>query len=137
MNQTRLWAAAAIILVVVIAGFALSVPHAREVPAAPPSPAEALSAPLVTLHDAFKKGTHTITGSLEAPDACTTASAAASLTGDASSTESILVAIQMPADSGVCLRLPTRAAFSATISAPSGLPLTATVNGVAASTSAP
>ena len=139
MNYRRLWVAAAIIAFIIIAGFVFSVPHTRDAARVPVS--ESVSVvPLVTLHDAFKKGVHTITGSLLAPNAGTTVTARAALQGDASSTESlpaqagIRVALSMPSDAGVCLELPTRVNFSATIAAPARLPLTATVNGFAAST---
>lgn len=136
MSHTRLWVAAAIIAFIIIAGFAFSVPHTRD--AARVSVSEGVpTVPLVTLHDVFKKGLHTITGSLLAPNACTTLTARASLRGDASSTESILIALSMPSDVGVCLELPTRVNFSTTIAAPARVPLSATVNGFAASTTSP
>ncbi|MDE2021731.1 MAG: hypothetical protein KGI71_02295 [Patescibacteria group bacterium] len=133
MNHTRLWIAAAIIAIVIVAGFVLSVPHTREV-AQTPAPQPVAAVPSVTLHDVFKKGIHTITGSLEAPDACTIVTATTSLEGDASSTQDILLAVSMPPDTGVCLQLPTRMDFSTTAAAPALTPITVTVNGVVAST---
>lgn len=133
MSQKRLWVAAAIIALVIVAGFLFSVPHTREVVPAIPTQ-NTLVIPSVTLHDAFSKGTHTITGSVEAPNACTTVTATAHLEGDASSTESISVALSMPPDTGVCLEMPTRMNFSTTIAAPALLPITATINGAVAST---
>ncbi len=133
MSHTRLWVAAAIIAIAIIGGFMLSVPHTRDVIQAPPPPA-AVVVPLVTLHDAFAKGTHTITGSLEAPDACTIVTATSTLEGDASTTESVAVAVSMPSDTGVCLQMPTQMNFSTTITAPAHVPITATVNGSVAST---
>jgi hypothetical protein len=133
MSHTRLWVAAAIIGLVVIAGFVLSVPHTRDVHVVVPSPAS--SVPAVTLHDAFKKGVHTITGSLNVPNPCTTVSTQATLQGTASSTQSILVQISLSADSGVCLQVVTRATFQTTLSASAHLPFMVTVNGsVATST---
>ncbi|MBU6388311.1 hypothetical protein KGQ72_00295 [Patescibacteria group bacterium] len=134
MNQTRLWAAATIIALVVLIGFVLSVPHTRDVPHLA-SNTETPSIPLVTLHDVFRKGVHTITGSLEAPNACTMVSAESLLQDNASSTGRILVQISMPPDAGVCLQVPTRATFQTTIAAPVHLPIEATVNGSVASTS--
>lgn len=134
MNYKRLWIAAAIIAFVLAAGFMLSVPHVRDFSGTSVPRAATASAPLVTLHDAFKKGIHTITGSLNAPNACAIVTAKAIFLNNASSTESILVALSMPEDAGVCLQLPTRVNFSATVSAPANLPLTATVNGSAATT---
>lgn len=133
MNHTRLWIAAGIIAFIIIAGFVFSVPHVRDVARAP-VPQAAPIVPTVTLRDTFKKGVHTITGSLETPDACTLVTATTTLEGNASSTESILLALSMPEDTGVCLQLPTRVDFSTTIIAPALLPITATVNGSVAST---
>jgi len=134
MNHTRLWTAAGIIALVVIVGFVLSVPRAGDVARTSLSQEVATPVPVVTLHDTFKKGVHTISGSLNAPNACTTAAAQASLITDASGTESILVAIAIPVDTGICLQVPTRVNFSTTVEAPAQLPLTATVNGVSATT---
>ena len=137
MRHMRLGIAAAIIAAVIFIGFVLSVPHTRDVIQVPKKDSSAASStPLVTLHDAFKKGLHTITGSVEAPDACTAVTASSTLVGDASSTESIRVDISFPADTGICLQLPTPVDFRVTIAAPEYVPLTATVNGVAASTTA-
>jgi len=133
MNHTRLWTAAAIITLVLVISFILSVPHTRDVAEAPLLAATS-STPVVSMRDTFKKGVHTITGSLDVPNACTGAVATASVVGDASSTERVLVEISSPKDEGVCLQLPTEANFSITIEAPAGLPITATVNGITANT---
>ncbi|MDP2651617.1 MAG: hypothetical protein Q8O94_00580 [bacterium] len=136
MNHMRLWAAAAIIALIVIAGFVLSVPHTRDVAQTETSQDSVVSVPSVTVHDTFKKGVHTITGSLEVPNACVIVSAQAVLVGDASSPEGILVALSLSDDGGVCLQVPTRTSFSATIATPARVPITATVNGVTATTTA-
>ena len=135
MTHKRLLVASAIIALLLVIGFALSVPHTRDVIQTPASPQETASVPSVKLRDTFKKGLHTITGTIETPNACTAVSAVASLTG-ASSTPSILVAISVPKDAGVCLQVPAVATFSMTIVAPVHLPITATVNGAGATTSA-
>lgn len=132
MNQKRLWLAALIIAFVIIISFVLTVPHTRDLPKAlEPEKAVAVVSS-VTLHDVYKKRMHTITGSLVAPDACTSVTAQASMVGNASGTQSISVAITMPASTGVCLELPTKTSFSTRIAAPAGLPLSATVNGAVA-----
>lgn len=136
MSHTRLRTAALIIAIVVVVGFVLSVPHTRDITGILPQQNSVTSVPMVTLHDAFKKGLHTITGSLSAPNACATLTARASLIGGASGTESILIDLTMPKDEGVCLQVPTNINFLVTISAPVHLPITATVNGSAASTTA-
>jgi len=82
------------------------------------------------------KGVHTITGSLVAQNACTTVLAEATLVGDASSTQNILVAISMPKDSGICLQKETTLKFSTTITAPARLPIVLQVNEVLATTTA-
>ena len=131
-RSTRLLVAALIILGVVVTGFAISVPHTKEL-AVTAQKTEAAVVPAVTVHDVYKKGTHTITGTLLAPDACTSATADATLLGDASSTQTIALAVSMPEDSGVCLMRQTQVSFSTTLAAPANLPFEVTVNGVAAS----
>jgi len=133
MSHTRLWISAAIIAIVIFVGFVLSVPHTRDV-AQTPTDTEIKNTPAVTLHDVFKKGTHTITGSVEAPNACTEVTATVVAVGDASTTESVLINISMTKDTGVCLQLPTQKDFSTTIAAPAHVPLSATVNGEEATT---
>jgi len=135
MTQKRLWIAAAIIALIVIGGFVLSVPHTRDVVETRALSTASTSAPAVALRDVFKKGVHTITGSIQAPNACTTVSAEAILEGSASSTESILIKIFMPTDTGICLEVPMLVSFKTTLTASAELPFTATVNGVVATTS--
>lgn len=131
MKYSRLRVLAAIIASVILIGFFLSAPRARD-GAKPTVRNEEAGVPVVALRDSFKKGVHTITGSYTAPNACTTVSADASLSGDASST--ILVALSVPEDSSICLQVPTDESFSATVSAPAHLPIQVTVNGVLATT---
>lgn len=126
-SQTRLWAAAGIIAIVIFGGFALSVPHTRDLPIERISTQETIT-PSVSIRDTYRRGVHTITGSILAPDACTGVSAAASLVGEEDSQE-ILIAVDMPASEGICLKEPTKESFSVTITAPENLPINATVNG--------
>lgn len=134
MNQARLWITGSIIGLIVVVGFVLSVPHTHDIPGTANGALTATAVPPVTVHDAFKKNLHTITGSLKTPDACTAITTSASVDGDASSTQRILIAISMPTDSGICLNLPTTVTFSTTVTGPANLPLVVTVNGVTAST---
>lgn len=134
MNRMRLWISSAIIAIVVLIAFALSVPHTRDVGVNAVRLSETASAPSVLVRDSFKKGVHTISGSVEAPNACTSASATATRVSDASGNESILITISMPSDSGICLQVPTHTSFQTTIEAPAHLPITASVNGALAST---
>lgn len=135
MNQRRFWIAAGILAAIIIGGFVLSVPHTTELKEAAPT-APAASIPEVPLRDAYKKGVHTITGSLTAADACAQLSAAASLSG-ASTSPSILVALSLTDQPGVCLELPTPMPFKVTLAAPANVPIAVTVNGQTASTTSP
>ena len=134
MSHMRLWTAAAIIAVFILIGFVFSVPRASDGPVVSLSAKVETPTPSVTVHDVFKKGTHTITASLLAPNACATLTASSTPQGTASSTESILVAINFATDTGVCLQLPTLMKVSTTVTAPANIPITASVNGVMAST---
>ena len=135
MNYMRPWLAAAIIALVIVVGFIVSVPHTRvDLPRPPFSSASPPSAPPVTLRDSFKKGVHTITGSVEVSTACTTVSATATLERGAAEPERIQVALAIPTDTSVCLRLPTRVSFETIITAPAELPITVTINGSSATT---
>ncbi len=133
MSRAHLWISAGIIALVVFVAFALSVPHTHDV-AMEKSSLATSSVPVVTLHDAYKRGTHTISGSITVPNACTPVLASASLVGDASSTQSILVALTLQSDSGICLQLPTSVAFQTTLVAHASLTISASVNGAVAST---
>lgn len=135
MTHKRLLIAAAIIAIIVIAGFAISVPHTvRDLAHAPAEEKTAATIPVVSLKDSYKKGVHTITGSFVTPNACSVLTADATLEGMASTSQSILIALTVATDEGICLELPTTKKFSTTITAPSGLDVSATVNGVVAST---
>ncbi len=133
MTHSRLWAAAGIIALVILVGFVLSVPHTKDVGQTAAPRAAKAGVPSVTLHDAYKKGVHTLSGTVMASDACTTVSASATTTAAASST-SIALSLNVPADSGICLELPTPLSFSTAVAAPPGAIVTVTVNGVIAST---
>jgi hypothetical protein len=136
MNHRRLWVAATIIALFIIFGFVLSVPRVRDVTEVSAPEAATMGVPSVTLRDSFKKGTHTFTGSIEVSNACASVSAEAALQGNASTTESILVALTVSNEEGICLQVPTMAPFQAVLVAPARLPVTVTVNGLVATTSA-
>ncbi|MDO8231736.1 MAG: hypothetical protein Q7T37_00835 [bacterium] len=139
MSHTRLWVAAAIIALVVIIGFVLSVPHTRDITETLQG-STATTIPQVTVRDSYKKGVHTITGTVEMPNACATVSAEANIAigSDASSTPNILVAVTMVDDEGVCLQLPTQASFKTSVSTTTArLPLVVTINGAVATTTSP
>lgn len=132
MSHSRLWVLATIIALAIILGFFVSVPHTQDVAKAP-AEIEIQTSPAVSITDSFKKGVHTITGSLIVPNACTAVTARAAQVDSASSTSDILVELSFPEDAGICLQLQTRATFSVKVDAPARLPISVTVNGVAAS----
>ena len=135
MTQKRLWISAAIIGLIIVIGFAISIPHTKDETLPPKQMSAATTIPTVTVHDVFKKGTHTITGTVEAPNACTAVAAEASVLGNASTTGNVVqIALVMPTTTGICLQLPTPVKFGVTISAPAQITITATVNGAVAST---
>jgi hypothetical protein len=135
MNRMRTITVTVSILVILVIGFILSVPHTHDVEnKAAPATDTASTTPIVTLNDSYRKGVHTLSGSVELPNVCTSLDAEATLLGDASSTQTIALSLSAPADTGTCLQLPMQTTFSTTISAPSGLPISVTVNGIAAST---
>jgi hypothetical protein len=135
MSHMRLFLAATIIALTVLITFALSVPHTRDVIEKPsPAVVEESIIPFVSISDTYKKGIHTISGSLETPTSCTVVSATASPSGNAPATEGIVVSISVLPDTGVCLQLPARTRFETTITAPANLPIIVTVNGSLATT---
>lgn len=133
MTPRHLWAAAFLIGIIILIGFILSVPHtSRDVGKAVEQVTEAPHIPTVALKDSYKKGTHTLSGSLTAPNACATASVSATSTQGA-----ILLSLTLVTDDKtVCLQTPTDIKFSTSLNASASLPITVTVNGVIASTTA-
>jgi len=130
--HSRLSTVACILAIVIIGGFFLSVPRVRDVDDIQPSVSAvpASTTPLVSLSDSYRKGVHTITGLVTAPNACTNASAEAALT----ETARILLNVSMPEDIGPCLQVPTNVPFTTSVTAPADAPIDVRVNGVAAST---
>lgn len=128
MSHKRLYIAAAIVAVLVLISFLVSVPRAED------GEVEALGgdvqavAPEVQLTSAYAKGVYTISGTVLAPDVCAAASAEARPVGDPAT--GIEVAITLSESEDVCLEVPTKQRFSTTITAPAELPIVATVNGV-------
>ncbi len=133
MNHKRLYLAAAIIAGVLVIGFILSVPRVRD-GEVPKETVESTILPPVALRDTYKKGTHTITGTVTAPNACATLEATATTTGDPVS--AIVIELTLREEGGICLQASTPLKFSTTVTAPEGLPVSAMVNGVVATTTA-
>lgn len=131
MTHQRLLISGAIMAFIIIAGFVLSVPHTRDLPLPAAVQTEESRVPEVALRDTYRKGVHTITGSLDVPDACTSVSAEATLAEDGSH---MAVAVLTVEDSGVCLERKSTIHFSTTLTAPARLPIIVTVDGVLATT---
>ncbi len=131
----RVWSAAAVIAFVLVLAFVLTAPHARDLGG---RAASALPAPIptVAVHDVYKKGTHTLTVQVPLPDACTSVTGQTSVVPAAasSSTDTIQIALDMPADSGICLQLPQTTTLSLTAAAGAHANIVATINGTNAST---
>jgi hypothetical protein len=129
MMHQRIWLLGGSIAFVILASFLFSVPRTTEVAEAPPSSPE-VEVPRLTLKDTFRRGVHTLSGSVEAPNAC--AEVAASATYEESDTENahILLAATLTLTEGLCLEILTKIPFAATVSAPANTPIVATVNGV-------
>jgi len=134
MSQRRLWLAATIIALVILVGFVISVPHTTHDKAPQQTKVVTPPVPSVAVRDGYRRGQHTLSGTLTAPNACATATTTASLAGSASSTERIQLAVSLTNETQICLQLPTPVTFTTTLVAPSGLPIEVRVNGVVAST---
>ncbi len=125
-SRTRL--AIGVLIGIIAFSFFFSVPRTRDIVESTVLTTAMSEAPDVSLQDVFKKGVHTLTGSVEAQNACANLSVEA-LHEDAGAPEAhIRVAITLTPYEGTCLQLPTRMRFSAQISAPAKLPVVATVN---------
>lgn len=139
MSHSRLWVVTAIIALVVIVSFVLSVPHTRDI-AENQKIDKIAPLPEVTVRDSYKKGVHTITGSVLMPNACGSLTAETLIADatDASSTPSIHVNLAITTDDGVCLQLPTPTDFKASVAtATARMPIIVTVNGVFATSTMP
>ncbi len=126
----RAWHFLAILLIVVVAAYAFYAYHTSE-GVVPPKAAVKPSATLASITHAYAKGTHTVSGTVLAPDACTNVNATASF---ASSSDEIRVDIEAPADQGLCLQLPTAVTFSVKASGDSSATAAIYLNGALATT---
>lgn len=133
-RRPQFWVALLCVGIVLLAAYSISVERAREV--AVPAPKVAAEAPPVALDsyaDSYRRGTHTVSGSVAVPTPCYVVTAAA--TTDASSTpERIRVDISAPPDTGSCLMLPDTKPFSVTATAPADADISLYVNGALATT---
>lgn len=132
MKFTRLWVVATILGVCIFVGFVLSVPRARDSAEEVQQELGTESPPSVAIRHIFKKGIHTIVGSIDAPNVCTSLSVQATLAAEES--DGILLEVFLAEPSGVCLERRVPMNFSTTIAAPEGTPIAVTVNGSPATT---
>jgi hypothetical protein len=119
-------------VVIGIAGFALFIPHANKGGEQSPHLEQSTMLPSVSLSDSYKKGIHTISGTVEAPTPCITLTADTSVASGTPDTISVM--ITMPADTGICLQVITDLPFNVTVAAGMDARIVALVNGVVAST---
>jgi hypothetical protein len=131
MTHTRLWVLATIIACIILVGFIISVPHTRDIPGEKRVEEVTSTTPSVSIRDVYRKGTHTLTGTVLAPNPCTTLTASAAVSG-ATGSQSIILTISMPKDAGICIQQETSLTFSTTVAADPDLPIIATLNGVPA-----
>ncbi len=123
--------------ILLIGLYALYIPHANlNNETAPLAEITPVPAPPVFLKDAYRKGEHTISGSLLAPTACTTLTATANVSPSAASStpETITITLLMPPDTGVCLQQLTKMSFTVSATAAADALFHVLVNGQVAST---
>jgi hypothetical protein len=128
MNNLRLWLATGISVVILGIVFFYSVPRTSDIPTESLAFVIEAESPSVELKDVFKAGVHTITGSVEANNACASVSAEAFYEEKETEDAHIRVAVTITPYEGVCLELPTRMNISTKVSAPAKLPLIVSVN---------
>ncbi len=129
MNYPRFYLVIGILVAVLAFVFLFSVPRTYDDVDEQIIVVSETEAPKVSLKDVFKKGAHTLTGSIEAPNACASVDAEAMYEKDVSGEERISIAITLTQHDGICLQLPTQLRFSESVSAPADLPISVTVNG--------
>lgn len=127
-----------VVIVLIIVGIFLFAPHTRDVQVATTASSTpqvaSTTGQIVSLRDTYRRGAHTISGDVVAPNPCTLVSATSTLVGTASTSQRIAVALNMPRDTGICLQEPKTMSFSTTLTAPKGLPISVRVNGTLATT---
>ncbi len=124
-------------VVVLIAAFVYFVPN-TDTPDEAPAISDLDTAPeyAVTAHSVYSRGRYTITGTVEAPNPCTTVSVTAEMLAS-STPPAIQLNISMLRDEGACLELITPTSFTATTTGPVDATLAAYVNGTKASVREP
>jgi hypothetical protein len=121
-----------VIIAVAVLIVTFPTPHDTAPVAPKPVTVETLAKkPVVPVRDIYKKGTHTITGSLDLPNPCSTVSVESMLEGEPP--ERILILLTVLTDEGICVQEKTATPFETSLTAPEGVPLRVLVNGSEAS----
>ena len=125
----KIWMVAAAVVAVLIVGFIIVVPHTNE-----DIRVREVAAPIVPpvfIHDAYKKGLHTLAVSVAAANPCAVVQGHSVLVPrPASSSPAVAsVALTIAEDSGVCLQSVATTTLSFSLAGPSTVQLIATVNG--------
>jgi hypothetical protein len=124
------------LVVIIVLVFMFSIPSTRTPDQSISTALEVSKAPpIVEMHTAYKNGTHTMTGSLEVPNPCSTVSAESTL--ENTYPQKILVLLTTLVDEGTCLQEETAMPFSVAQAAPEETPVRVLVNGIEASTTSP
>lgn len=132
----RIWIGVGVFLGVLIIAFAFFVFRITEGPVTPTvsEPAVTIISDVRNVADTYKKGVHTVHGTVTVPTACTEIEANASVDSESSSTPVIRVDLSAESDTGTCLMLPTNKTFSVQATLTGSAPIAVYVNGVLATT---
>ncbi len=133
----RVWTILGVFLGVLIIAFGIFVLRITESEVPDEAPAAPSAAPITDIHflDSYRKGTHSINGSATVPTACTTLNASSTVyAATASSSDVLRVDLSAPADTGICLELPTKQTFSVSDDASADAVIEIYANGVLATT---
>jgi hypothetical protein len=128
----RKWIVAGIFLGVLVIAFAIFIIRLEEGPVPASGNVVATTADIRDIHfiDSYKSGVHTLKGRATLPSACTTLNATASI---AEATTTVLrIDLSAPADTDICLQLPTEVSFATTVEGPADLPIDVYANGLLA-----
>lgn len=120
-----------VLIVITVLIFVFSIPHANTPGESGPAPLViAPVVPGISIRDVYKKGAHTITGSLKVPNHCTTVSVESVLDGEP--TKGILILLTVLEDEGICLQEKVERSFTTSIVAEEKMPIRVLINGTEA-----
>ncbi len=131
MTTRRVAGATIIILLVLILGFTLSVPRIQDVAEESETlrTEESVTVPTLTLERSYRRGTHTLTGTLLVDTYCTMVTTEAVVTPEDVSPSVITLKLATEEVAGVCLMLAEERSFSVSIEAPEDSMVEVFVNG--------